>query len=385
MNGQVDAFDRRCLQRAIEIGRRGWGRVHPNPMVGAVIARDGRILAEGWHEEYGSPHAEIVALARVPDAAGATLYASLEPCAHRGKTPPCTEAIARAGIARVVYWAAEPGSCEGGGGEWLRRQGLRVMGPVGSEAAWRAENPFFFHAVPSFPAQEKSASVNEERAWRPYLALKLAMSLDGCIAPPKGRNVRLTGPAAHAEVHRLRAGFDALLVGSRTWEADDPQLTVRGAVTPRTPPRRIILDRRGRAHPELRVFRSKGGPRPVVATAPARAAMLRRRLGAQVRIVAVAEEHGRLNLRALLQALLPLGMRTLLCEGGGILAGALLAAGLVDRLYLFTAPLLIGAGGVPAFPAGTPLGEGWRPRLDPVKFEDDTLVVLDRDRAAPLR
>ncbi len=366
MSPVLNDFDRRCLRRAIEIGRRGWGRVHPNPMVGAVVARAGRIASEGWHEEHGGPHAEIVALKRIPDAAGATLYSSLEPCAHRGKTPPCAAAIAEAGIARVVYWAAEPGTREGGGGEWLRGRGVEVEGPLGEESAWRAENPFFFHG---------------RGARRPYLALKLAMSLDGCIAPRGGRNVWLTGPAARAEVHRLRAGFDALLVGGRTWEADDPRLTARGPLLPRIPPRGVILDRRGRAQPELRVLQPRDGPRPIVATAPGRAVALRNRLGGRARVVAVPEEPGGLALAPLLEALAALGTKTVLCEGGGVLGASLLGAGLVDRLYLFAAPVLVGAGGAPAFPAGTVLGEGWRPRLDPVKFGRDTLVVLDRDRS----
>ena len=355
----------------MELGRRGWGRVHPNPMVGAVVAREGRIVSEAHHEAFGGPHAEILALNGVEDARDATVYCSLEPCNHAGKTPACAVSLCEAGVGRVVYWAAEPGAEAAGGGAWLRGQGVRVDGPCGDPADWAAENPFFFHAA---------------EARGPYVALKLAVSLDGRIAPQGGRRFWLTGAEARAQVHDLRAGFDAVLVGSRTWEADDPHLAARGAIEPRFPPVPVLLDRRGRAGPELRALRETGEAPGIVFTGPDEASGLARRLAGAADVLAVPTVLGGLDLEEILRALTERGIASVLCEGGGRLASALLALGLVDRLYLFLAPVLIGAGGVPAFASGSSgdpeavvrYFRGWQVRLDPVRFGNDTLVVLDR-------
>ena len=370
----LSGVDRGFLERAIELGRGGWGLVHPNPMVGAVITHRGRVLAEGLHVRCGGPHAEVAALAALEgarDARGATMYCSLEPCSHTGKTPPCTEAILAAGLARVVFWAAEPGAVAGGGADRLRARGVVVDGPFGAPSEWAAENPFFFrHAA----------------GQGPYVALKLAMSLDARIAPPRGRRVWLTGEASRREVHRLRAGFDALMVGTRTWQADDPMLTVRGDVLPRTPPVAVLLDRRGRIPSGLRALGGGSGPRAIVATAPDKAEDLARRLDGRARVLAVPVRDARLDLADLLQALEKHGVRSLLCEGGGVLAASLLRERLVDRLYLFVAPVVIGDSGVPAFPVGQPgecgseaLGfKGWKSVVHPSRFGDDTLIVMDR-------
>lgn len=370
-NGSLSGADRRLLIRAIECGRGGWGRVHPNPMVGALVVRGDEVLGEAFHVGYGGPHAEVSALATADDARGATLYCSLEPCNHHGKTPPCTEAILAAGIARVVFWAAEPGAEPKGGAEWLRSRGVVVDGPFGKPSEWAAENPVFF--------RDASARV-------PYMALKLAVSMDGRIAPAGGRRVWMTGDASRREVHRLRAGFDAILVGTRTWEADDPMLTARGAVVPRVPPVAVLLDRRGRASTELRALRGRSGPRSIVATAPDRAGDLARRLSGCADVVAVPVRREGLDLAVLMEALAARGVSSVLCEGGGVLAASLLREELVDRLYLFIAPVIVGEGGVPAFPMGQP-GErapetlrfrGWKSVIDPSRFGNDTLIVLDR-------
>ena len=357
--------------RAIELGRKGWGRVHPNPMVGAVVARGRRVLGEGHHLIAGGAHAEVAALAGAGDARHATLYSSLEPCHHTGRTPPCTAAIQGAGVARVVFWAAEPGTVEGGGAGWLRRRGLTVDGPFGDREEWAAENPLFFHA----PARP-----------RPWLALKLAVSLDGRIAPAGGRRFWLTGKESRCEVHRLRAGFDAILVGRGTWEADDPQLTARGSVTPRVPPSRVLLDRRGRMPAGIRALSRSDGARAIVATSREAAPVLLQRLGDTAEIVTVPGVPGGLDLCALMTLLHGRGVTSILCEGGGAVGGSLLAGGLVDRIYLFVAPVLIGSDGVPAFPpavagdglAGPVRAGGWQARTDPVRFGNDTLIVLDR-------
>lgn len=369
-------LDRRLLERAVALGRRGWGRVHPNPMVGAVVARDGLVVAEAHHGELGGPHAEARALAELAgEAAGATLYTSLEPCRHWGRTPPCTEAIVGAGVARVVYWAADPNPEAGGGGEWLREQGVRVEGPCGEEGDWAAENPLFHHRI--------AAAADPQP--RPYLALKLAMSADGKIAPSGGRRVWLTGPEARAEVHWLRAGFGAILVGTRTWQADNPALTARGAVAPPRPPIPVLLDRRAEAKPELLALGSRSR-RAIVVTEPSARGPLGQRLRGRAEVVAVPNGPGGLDLPRVLASLGERGVESVLCEGGGVLGASLLAQELVDRLYLFVAPVVIGPGGVEAFPSPTSVGgdavgsfAGWRQRLEPTRFGNDTLIVLDRE------
>ncbi len=387
--GRLSEADRRHLTRAIELGREGWGRVHPNPMVGAVVARDAEVLGEARHEVFGGAHAEVAALSVAGNARGTTLYTSLEPCRHHGKTPPCTEAVRAAGVGRVVFWAADPGRDAGGGGGWLRERGVAVDGPFGGRDDWRAENPFFFHD----PARP-----------RPFLAIKLAVSLDGRIAPAGGRRAWLTGPEARREVHRLRAGFDAILVGRGTWEADDPRLTARGPVTPRVPPVPVLLDRRGRTNPELRALKEAAQARGIVATSSERAAALWQRLGPLADIVSAPTTPHGFDLAALLTELHRRGVTRVLCEGGGRVAASLLATRLVDRIYLFVAPVFIGSEGVPAFPPAAPGREpetpaahaaprdagpagaggsrprtgGWQPCADPVRFGDDTLIVLDR-------
>ena len=355
--------------------------------MGAVVVRGGSVLAEASHEEFGAPHAEVLALAAAGDVRGSTVYASLEPCAHTGKTPPCTDALAAAGVARVVYWAPEPGSRAGGGGARLRAAGVQTDGPFGSPAEWAGENPFFYHRRP-----------------RPFVALKLAVSADARIAPPNGRRAWITESAARREAHRLRAGFDAILVGTGTWKADDPRLTVRGPVTPRVPPARVLLDRSGQVSRAARAFDPPGGP-ALVAAGPGRAAALRSRLGSRAEVVSVPAPARLLDMAALLQALDDRGYARVLCEGGGRLGACLLAAGHVDRLYLFLAPKTVGRDGVPALPATAPFRlpsasglpeyveaiaartgadahpppRGWRIAQAPACFGPDALVVLDRE------
>ena len=353
-------------------------------MVGAVVARDGAVLAEAWHEEFGGPHAETIALAKTADPRGATLYVSLEPCAHHGKTPPCAEAVRQAGVARVVYWAADPGRDSGGGGAWLQDRGLAVEGPCGHPRDWAAENPVFFrHHRTIRPATEGR---------RPFVALKLAASLDGRIAPAGGKRVWLTGEEARHEVHRLRAGFGAVMVGTRTWKADDPRLDARGPVVPRVPPLRVLLDPRGELPAHARALDSRLGPPPILLALPTHAPRLRARLGRRAQVVETpATPHSprprldlpRLDLAAALRTLSQRGVDSVLCEGGGRLATAFLEAGLADRLYYFVAPKLLGADATPAFAlngrTGAHLLQGWAAQLAPARFGADTLVVLDRE------
>lgn len=370
------ADDATFLRRAIELGRRGWGRVQPNPLVGCVIVEDGEVVGEGWHEEHGGPHAEVRALAEAGERArGATVYVSLEPCRHQGKTPPCTRALLDAGVARVVYGAADPGPESGGGGRELAEAGLDVTGPLLSENEARRENPAFFHEAPD----------------RPWLALKLATSLDGRIAARPGERTPISGAAAGTEVHRLRAGFDAILVGANTAVVDDPLLTVRGPVRPRVPPVRIVLDSRGRLSAEARMLAEGDAPVWVLTTSVASAEWRTALEGAGARVLEVAaRSDGRLDLPAAFARLRDEGTGAVLCEGGGVLASALLEQGLVDRIHLVLAPVFLGAQGVPAFPgigaAPSPgeldrLGEGnaWRPHPEVRAFGPDLWLTLDRE------
>jgi diaminohydroxyphosphoribosylaminopyrimidine deaminase/5-amino-6-(5-phosphoribosylamino)uracil reductase len=354
--------DARWVARALELAARGWGRVAPNPLVGAVVVRDGVAVGEGWHTEYGHPHAEVEALRAAGEAArGATAYVSLEPCSHFGKTPPCTGALLEAGVRRVVFAAHDPNPKAAGGGEVLRAAGVEVRGGVLEDAA-REQNALFFHA--------------HSGAERPFVALKLALSLDACIADHAGRSVWITGEEARAEVHRLRAGFDAVAVGSGTALADDPQLTVRGAVQPRVPPLRVVLDGSLRLPPDGRLARTAREVPVAVVTRPdapaERAAALE---SAGVRVLRADGVHG--QLRALRGA----GVASLFVEGGARVAGELLNAGVVDRLYLFYAPILLGAGGVAAFGgvrnAAIQEVHRWR-RVETQTFGADTAVTLAR-------
>jgi diaminohydroxyphosphoribosylaminopyrimidine deaminase/5-amino-6-(5-phosphoribosylamino)uracil reductase len=214
--------EREAMARALDLAWRGWGRVQPNPLVGAVVLSNGELVAEGWHPEFGDRHAEAVALAGAGERArGATMVVTLEPCAHQGKQPPCTEAIIRSGIRRVVAAMSDPNPLAAGGSERLREAGVEVeVGPLGDAAA--AQNAIFLHSI--------------EDTHRPYVALKLATTLDGRIADGFGRSRWISGNEARDYVQWLRAGFDAIAVGGRTARLDDPSLTVRGSVQPRVPP-----------------------------------------------------------------------------------------------------------------------------------------------------
>jgi diaminohydroxyphosphoribosylaminopyrimidine deaminase/5-amino-6-(5-phosphoribosylamino)uracil reductase len=224
------------MRRALELAERGWGQTAPNPMVGAVVVRDGEMVGEGWHGRFGEPHAEVNAIAAAGERArGAHMYVTLEPCAHHGKTPPCTDAIVAAGITAVTVAAADPTVPAAGGAEALRRAGVAVVIGVEEESARELNAPFY------------QATVSD----RPWVTLKLAVGLDGAIAgPARGDGLReprwLTGEEARTEVHRMRAGADAIAVGVGTVIADDPRLTVRHHAPPRIPPVRVVFDRWGR-------------------------------------------------------------------------------------------------------------------------------------------
>ena len=364
--------DREWLQRAAALAGRGWGRVHPNPMVGCVLTRDGVLVGEGWHEEYGGLHAEVNAIRSAGEAArGATAYVSLEPCSHHGQTPPCSDTILEAGVTRVVFGASDPGAETGGGGGLLVQAGVEVIGPSADVRTFYDVDPVFFYTA---------------RHAQPYVALKLAVSLDGRIAARAGERTLLTGDEANREVHRLRSGFDAVLVGGETARVDDPLLTVRYGMDPRIPPIRIVLDPSATLSPDASMFRTESEA-PVLVFATEAASVERidtlKDAGAQVEIVPQAEPvrqgDGGANLDKMLERCWSLGIRSVFCEGGGRLATALTREGLARRFYLFQAPLTLGSQGVPAFPGGgsAPESPGWSSRGGPIRFGPDVLLTYD--------
>lgn len=356
------AGDAGFMKRAVELAAAGWGRVHPNPLVGAVVARDGVVVGEGAHREYGGAHAEVEALRAAGERArDATLYVTLEPCAHHGKTPPCTDAVLEAGIRRVVYAVEDPHPTAGGGGAALAAAGVDVQVGVERDAARRVNALFLF------PLERH----------RPFVALKYAVSLDARIAARPGEATRVTGPDADAEVHRLRAGFDAILVGGATARIDDPRLTVRGAVVPRVPPARLVWSARADIPLDSRlVSTAREVPVWVVAADSAPGRRVAELEARGVTVLRVADGPGGIDPTAALRQLYGMGLRTILCEGGGRLGSALLSARLVDRLYLFQAPVLFGNGAVPAFIGADVRFHG---RVSGVRqLGTDTLTIVER-------
>lgn len=349
--------DRRWMRRALTLARRGYGRTAPNPMVGAVLVREGAVVGEGSHVEYGAPHAEAVALAAAgANARGATAYVTLEPCTHVGQTPACVPALIAAGVARVVFAAADPNPVAGGGAATLRAAGIAVDAGLAEDEA-RELNAAFHHRFASD---------------RPFVTLKLAVSLDGAIADATRRPGWMTGELARKAVHRLRAGHDAIAVGSGTAIADDPQLTVRSGRRPRVAPRRVVFDRRGRLPAGSKLVRTARRVPTIVVTTdppPSEAAALEKR---GVTIV------GAPSLGAALRALRAQDIHSVLCEGGAVLAGALLEAGAVDRMVIFQVPVLLGTGALPAFghaPSHTlPDAPRWR-ILDQERLGEDVMTT----------
>jgi diaminohydroxyphosphoribosylaminopyrimidine deaminase / 5-amino-6-(5-phosphoribosylamino)uracil reductase len=323
------------LRRAIELAHRGAGMVRPNPLVGAVITRDGEVLGEGWHERYGGPHAEINAIAACGDAdlTGSTLYVSLEPCCHEGKTPACTDAIVQAGIRRVVVGSDDPSEKASGRGLGiLRDEGLEVVMADGelAGAARLLNQPFRKHA----------------RVGRPWVLLKLAMTLDGKVATRAGDSQWISGEDSRLLAHRWRASLDAVVVGIGTALADDPQLTARpegSPVSAELQPRRVVFDSIARLSTSSRlVAAAEETPLTVVVSrAAARADTdALEEAGAQVLVATGENEPARVC--SGLDQLGAMGVTSALLEGGPRLAGAFLDAGEIDEVRLFLAPILLG-------------------------------------------
>jgi diaminohydroxyphosphoribosylaminopyrimidine deaminase / 5-amino-6-(5-phosphoribosylamino)uracil reductase len=341
------------MGRALELAERGAGLTSPNPMVGAVVVAAGRAVGEGFHARAGGPHAEIEALAKAGEAAqGATLYVTLEPCNHTGRTPPCAEAVKRAGIRRVVAAMADPNPRVVGGG-------TRALAKAGIEA--------FLGCREHEALLLNRAFVSSARWGRPHVTLKWAATMDGKIADGQGTSKWITGPGARLEAHRLRSRADAVVVGIGTALADDPALDVRlGAPWPREP-FRVVVDSTARLPIAARVIRGSDGmghpERAVIAITdaadPERLAGLEAR---GVTILRCKAQDGRVDIVDLLARLGALDVIGVLVEGGSQLAGAFLEAGVVARVVAFAAPVLLGGATAPgtAGGLGLPLPDGVR-------------------------
>lgn len=317
------------MRAALGLAGRGLGRVWPNPAVGCILVRDGRVVGRGATGPGGRPHAETVALAQAgAAAAGATAYVSLEPCAHHGQTPPCAEALIAAGVARVVYAAADPDPRVDGRGEAL----LRAAGIAVTAGVCRAE------------AEALNAGfISRVRRNRPLVTLKLATTLDGFIATSGGESKWITGAAARRRAHLLRAQNDAILVGSGTVLADDPELTCRLPGMAARSPVRVVLDRRLRTPPESRLMQTARSTPVWLFSAVDRPSGAFTAAGVELCALSATAD-GAAAMTEVMTILAGRGITRLLVEGGATVAASLLAAQLVDRIAWFRAPAVMGAG-----------------------------------------
>ena len=321
----TSAADARFMARALQLARRGLYTTDPNPRVGCVIVKDGKIIGEGWHVRAGEPHAEILALNQAGSHAhSAGVYLTLEPCCHHGRTPPCTQALIKAGVKRVVAAMRDPNpQVAGKGFKELEQQGITVAaGLMEAEAA--ALNPGFIQRM---------------QHGRPYVRIKLAASLDGRTAMANGESKWITGEAARADVQKWRARSSAILTGVSTVLADDPSLDVRDMDIGRQP-LRIIVDSTLRMPPTARMLHRKGRTLVVTASHDAGRADALKRAGAEVLVLSTAQQG--IDLAALMRHLTLLEVNELLVEAGATLCGAMLKANLVDELVLYYAPHVMG-------------------------------------------
>ena len=370
MSAPADALqqDARFMALALALGRRGLGRTWPNPAVGAAIVKDGIIVGRGWTQPGGRPHAEIEALRRAGEAArGATLYVTLEPCSHYGKSPPCADAIIAGGVSRVVSALEDPNpEVAGAGHARLRAAGIAVDIGVGAEEA----------------RHDHAGHIRRMRDGRPHVILKLAVSADGKAGAPGRKPLAITGEAARERVHLLRAQSDAIMVGIGTALADDPMLTCRLPGMEKYSPVRVVLDSALRLPPGSRLARSaRDVPVWAVTGGEASRAAEDALLREGVTVLRAAQSDGRLDLAAVLKLMGARGVTRLMVEGGPTLGAALLAADLIDEAVLFQSSKVVGTDGVDALD-GLPLTVLTQsPRLKCVMSEPvgaDTRLVFER-------
>jgi diaminohydroxyphosphoribosylaminopyrimidine deaminase/5-amino-6-(5-phosphoribosylamino)uracil reductase len=353
------------MQRALILAGQALGRVSPNPAVGAVLVRDGQVVGEGFTRPPGGPHAEVVALEQAGEAArGSTLYVSLEPCCHQGRTPPCTDTIIAAGVAEVHMAMLDPDpNVNGRGRKELEAAGIAVQVGECEEEASRLNEAYIKHRTTGLP----------------FVIAKFAASLDGRIAAASGDSRWISGPQSLEWAHEQRTTVDAIMVGANTILVDDPQLTARpGGQESKRQPLRVVVDGHGRTPANARVLRGPG--QALIATSEGSDPSWRQALEAAGAEVLVLPGNGdSLDLAALLKALAERGVLSLLVEGGGILLGSVFDQGLVDKVQVIIAPMIIGAAEAPAAVAGRGahrLAQAWRLREVTVeRLGDDILVT----------
>jgi len=340
MKPKIPLADEFWMARALDLARRGVGLTHPNPTVGAVIVKSGRVVGEGFHVYDRRDHAEFVALRQAgQQAKGATLYVTLEPCCHTGRTGPCTNAIIASGVTRVVGATPDPHSVVAGQGfQQLRRAGVQVTIGV-SENAAQVLNESFAHWIVTK---------------RPFVTLKTALTLDGQIAQRAGSVTWITSPASRKEVQRIRHQADGLLTGIGTVLADDPRLTDRSGLPRRRRLLRVVLDSKLRMPLHSELVQSAQRDLLIVTTHPSDSKKARALVSAGAEVIRVPARRGHVDLRALIRDLGRREILGLLVEAGAQLNGAMLEAGLVDKMVLFYAPKIMGTGGVPlaSIPSG---------------------------------
>ncbi len=327
-------LDREFMSMALELAARAAGRTAPNPMVGAVVVKDGKIVGKGYHARAGTPHAEIHALREAGgEARGATLYVTLEPCCHHGKTGPCTEAVIEAGITRVVAAMTDPNPLVAG-------KGLKRLQESGIEVVWGL-------------MEDEARNLNEVfvkyiTTRRPFVVLKAAMTLDGKIATKSGDSRWITGALSREYVHRLRDRYDAIMVGINTVLADNPSLTTRLPGGEGRDPARIVLDSAARTPPDARLItQDSRAPVIIAVTAAAPGERIKALEAAGARVIVQQKNYGRVDIAALMSALASMEITSLLVEGGGQVHASFLESRVADKVVWFIAPKLIGGVSAP--------------------------------------
>jgi len=367
--------DIEIMQTALELAAKGRGYTSPNPMVGAVLVKDGRIVGRGYHEAVGKAHAEVNAIAAAGSlAAGAVMYVTLEPCNHQGRTPPCTEKIVAAGVKEVVVAMRDPNPHVAGGGiAYLANRGIKVRVGVCQTEAEKLNESFI-----------KFVTIG-----RPFVMLKFAATLDGRIATRSGDSRWVTGPAARTFVHRLRHGADAVMVGIETVRRDDPSLTTRLEGEDGKDPIRVILDTRLSISEDASILRLKSDSATIIITGAGGAEEKKSRLAKMgARVVEAPLKEGRIDLDKLMDRLASDGITSLLIEGGAAVGASALKAGIVDKVFFFYAPKILG--GDDGVPICRGAGPEWMRECVPVRdievrrFGDDVLIegYIDKGKGA---
>jgi diaminohydroxyphosphoribosylaminopyrimidine deaminase/5-amino-6-(5-phosphoribosylamino)uracil reductase len=325
--------DTRYMKRALTLAKKGLGKTHPNPVVGCVIVKNGSIVGEGWHKRAGGHHAEVHALEMAGALArGADVYVTLEPCSYTGKTPPCSEALIKAGVKRVVAGMSDPNPLVNGDGlRALQQAGIETLCGILEEECRAINLPFIKHVTSGMP----------------YVTFKCAMTLDGNIATITGESRWISCEESRKYVHRMRSRMDAIMVGIDTVIADNPQLTVRHVRGKN--PLRVIVDTRLRTPESVNVLNDQHSSKTIIATTESNPRVHLRYLKQGVTVMVCDEHEGRVSMKDLLQKLGAMGVQSILLEGGSGLAGNMLQNGLIDDLVFFVAPKVIGNNGFAPF------------------------------------